>query len=71
MPRMDEPSWATTEAAFAEFCADRNIDETDEAFDLFERWLDDDPRDSFTDPDLREGSGGEFDDPATSDREPF
>lgn len=39
---MSLPPWAITEEQFAEFCAARGIDETDEAFALFEQWMDGD-----------------------------
>jgi hypothetical protein len=40
--RPDLPPHLTAEERFAEFCAARKIDETDEAWELFESWLDGD-----------------------------
>ena len=35
----DLPAWAETEHAFAEWAEARGLDETDEAWVLYERWI--------------------------------
>lgn len=45
MPRLHEPEWAETETAFARWAEDNDCDETDEAFALFEKWVEGDPED--------------------------
>lgn len=38
----DLPPWAIQEEQFADFCRARGLDETDEAFALFEAWIEGD-----------------------------
>lgn len=40
--RLDEPAWATTEEAFARWAEARCVDENDETYEVYTRWLEDD-----------------------------